>query len=194
MGAIIHTINPRLFQDQLTYIVNHAADRYVFFDLTFASLVEKLVPTCKGVDGWIAMTDRAHMPTAAIPNLLCYEDLLGAEGDDYDWPNSTRTPHRGFATRRARPAIPKASCSRIARRSCTRWRYACPTPRVTRKKRRLADRPDVPRQCMGIPYSAPMVGAKLVFPGCGLDGKSLYEMFENEGVDSSAGVPTVWLG
>src|SRR5262252_4051487 len=79
MGAVMHTINPRLFPDQLRYIVNHAEDKFVFFDLTFAGLVEKLSAECKGVKGWVAMTDRAHMPQGAIPNLLCYEELIAAE-------------------------------------------------------------------------------------------------------------------
>src|SRR5262252_6099427 len=79
MGAVMHTINPRLFPDQLRYIVNHAEDKFAFFDLTFAGLVEKLSAECKGVKGWVAMTDRAHMPQGAIPNLLCYEELIAAE-------------------------------------------------------------------------------------------------------------------
>ena len=86
MGAIIHTINPRLFPEQLTYIVNHADDQYIFFDLTFAPLLEKLAPTFAGVKGFVAMTDRAHMPTVILPNLMCYEELLAAESDDFDWP------------------------------------------------------------------------------------------------------------
>src|SRR6476659_8957381 len=85
MGAIIHTINPRLFQDQLTYIVLHARDRLVFFDLTFLPLVERLAPACHGVRNWIALTDCLHMPASSL-DLLCYEDLLGAESDDYSWP------------------------------------------------------------------------------------------------------------
>jgi 3-(methylthio)propionyl---CoA ligase len=87
MGAVIHTINPRLFPEQLGYIVNHAADRRVFFDPTFAPLVEALAAACPTVDAWIAMTDRAHMPVASIANMLCYEDLLAAESDDYEWPS-----------------------------------------------------------------------------------------------------------
>jgi len=86
MGAVVHTINPRLFPEQIAYIVGHAEDRYVAFDLTFAPLVEKLAPSCPGVKGWIAMTDAAHMPKVAIPNLLCYEDLLAAESEEYTWP------------------------------------------------------------------------------------------------------------
>ena len=87
MGAVIHTVNPRLFPEQVAYIVNHAEDQYVCFDLTFAPLVEKIAASCKGVKGWIAMTDRGHMPQAGIPNLLCYEDLLAAESDDFAWPS-----------------------------------------------------------------------------------------------------------
>jgi fatty-acyl-CoA synthase len=84
-GAIIHTINPRLFHDQLKHIVNHAGDRLVFFDLTFLPLVEKLAPVCPGVTTWIALTDRAHMPASSL-QLLCYEELIAAEHDDYAWP------------------------------------------------------------------------------------------------------------
>jgi len=79
VGAVLHTLNIRLFAEQLTYIVNHAEDRYCFFDLTFAPLVERLAPECKSVKGWVAMTDRAQMPTVRVPNLLCYEDLLAAD-------------------------------------------------------------------------------------------------------------------
>jgi len=78
MGAIVHTINPRLFGEQLAYIVNHAEDALVFFDLTFVPLVEKLAPACPGVRAWVAMTDRAHMPASAPPAWLCYEELLDA--------------------------------------------------------------------------------------------------------------------
>src|SRR5206468_3904052 len=85
-GAIIHTINPRLFHDQLVYIVNDAEDRVVFFDLTFTPLVEKLAPLCPGVKHWVALTDRAHLPQSALPGLSCYEDLLAAESDDFEWP------------------------------------------------------------------------------------------------------------
>jgi fatty-acyl-CoA synthase len=86
MGAVMHTINPRLFPEQLAFIVNHAEDKYVFFDLTFVALVEKLAPACKSVKGWVAMTDRAHAPRIDLPNLLCYEELLEREDGDYDWP------------------------------------------------------------------------------------------------------------
>src|SRR5512134_685993 len=86
MGAVIHTVNPRLFPEQIAYIVNHAEDQYVCFDLTFLKLVEGIAPHCKGVRGWVAMTDKAHMPQSSLPDLLCYEDLVNAHSDDYEWP------------------------------------------------------------------------------------------------------------
>src|SRR5438477_9836178 len=86
MGAITHTINPRLFHEQLAYIIDDAEDGIVFFDLTFTALVEKLAAACKGVKHWVAMTDRGHRPQAAIPGLLCYEDLVEAETNDFEWP------------------------------------------------------------------------------------------------------------
>ena len=86
IGSVIHTVNPRLFPEQIAYIVNHAEDQYVFFDLTFLKLIEAIAPHCKGVRGWVAMTDKAHMPQSALPNLLCYEDLVNAHSDDFEWP------------------------------------------------------------------------------------------------------------
>src|SRR3989454_8241858 len=81
-GAVIHTINPRLFPDQIAYIANHAEDKVVFYDITFAPLVEKLAPQLKSVKHWVAMTDRAHMSKIG----LCYEELMEAENDRYEWP------------------------------------------------------------------------------------------------------------
>src|SRR5678809_749181 len=90
-GAIIHTINPRLFPDQITYIANHAEDKVVFYDTTFAPLVEKLAPQLKSVKHFVAMTDRAHMekmrPGTAIQGLMCYEELVEKASEKYDWPS-----------------------------------------------------------------------------------------------------------
>ena len=86
IGAVCHTINPRLFPEQIVYIINHAEDQYVFFDLTFLPLVEKIAAQCKGVRGWVAMTDKAHMPQAKLANVLCYEDLVNGHSDIYEWP------------------------------------------------------------------------------------------------------------
>src|SRR6478672_7953161 len=85
-GAVLHTVNPRLFPDQIDYIINHAEDKVLFFDISFAALVEKLAPSLKSVTAFVAMTDREHMPDIDVRNLLCYEDLLAAHSEQYDWP------------------------------------------------------------------------------------------------------------
>ncbi|HXU53986.1 MAG TPA: 3-(methylthio)propionyl-CoA ligase [Casimicrobiaceae bacterium] len=194
VGAIIHTINPRLFHDQLTHIVNHAGDRLVFFDLTFLPLVEKLAPVCPGVTNWIALTDRAHMPSSSL-KLSCYEELVGAERDDYLWPELDEDTAAGLCYTSGTTGNPKGVL--FSHRSTVLHAMAVCLPDAKGYSAQSVILPIVPMfhvNAWGIPYSAPLVGAKLVFPGAGLDGKSLYELFESEGVKSSAGVPTVWLG
>jgi fatty-acyl-CoA synthase len=194
MGAVVHTVNPRLFADQLVFIVNHAEDAYVFFDLTFAPLAEKLAPACKGVKGWVAMTDRAHMPQVKLPNLLCYEELLAAESGDYEWPQFDEWTAAGLCYTSGTTGHPKGVL--YANRSTVLHAYASSAPDVFDCSSRSVILPVVPMfhvNAWGIPYFAPLNGAKLVFPGAGLDGKSLYELFESEKVTDSAGVPTVWL-
>ncbi len=193
-GAVIHTVNPRLFPEQLVFIVNDAEDRYVFFDLTFAPLVEKLAPACKGVKGWVAMTDRAHMPQANLPNLLCYEELIAREDGDYEWPQFDEWTAAGLCYTSGTTGNPKGVL--YANRSTILHAYAASLPDVFNCSARSVILPVVPMfhvNAWGIPYFAPLNGAKLVFPGAGLDGKNLYELFEAERVTASAGVPTVWL-
>jgi acyl-CoA synthetase (AMP-forming)/AMP-acid ligase II len=195
MGAVVHTINPRLFFEQQAYIVNHAEDRYVAFDVCFAPLVEKLAAACPEVRGWIAMSDRAHVPPLAIPKLLCYEDLLAAEGDGYEWPTFDENTAAGLCYTSGTTGNPKGVL--FSHRSNVLHAYAVSLPDTCDYSSRSVVLPIVPMfhvNAWGIPYAAPMVGAKLVMPGPGLDGASLYELFEGEKVNRSAGVPTVWLG
>jgi acyl-CoA synthetase (AMP-forming)/AMP-acid ligase II len=195
MGAVIHTINPRLFIEQLTYIVDHAADRFVFFDLTFAPLVAKLAPQCPGVEAWIAMTDRAHMPAIDGVDPLCYEDLLAAEDDGFEWPRLDENGASSLCYTSGTTGHPKGVL--FSHRSTLLHALGTAMPDVNGYTARSAVLPIVPMfhvNAWGIPYSAPMVGAKLVLPGAGLDPASLYELFEQERVDCSSGVPTVWLG
>ena len=194
MGAVIHTVNPRLFPEQIVYIVNHAEDRYVCFDLTFAALVEKLAPSCPQVKGWIAMTDRAHMPAVKVPNLLCYEELLAAARDDFEWPTFDENTAAGLCYTSGTTGNPKGVL--FSHRSNVLHAYAISLPDVSNYSARSIVLPIVPMfhvNAWGIPYAGPMVGAKLVFPGPGLDPASLYELFESEKVNRSSGVPTVWL-
>jgi 3-(methylthio)propionyl---CoA ligase len=194
MGAVMHTINPRLFPEQLAFIVGHAEDKYVFFDLSFVALAEKLAPACKSVKGWVAMTDRAHMPKANLPNLLCYEELLEREDGDYEWPALDEWTAAGLCYTSGTTGNPKGVL--YSHRSTILHAYAASLPDIFNCSARSVILPVVPMfhvNAWGIPYFGPMNGAKLVFPGAALDGKSLYELFESEKVNYTAGVPTVWL-
>jgi len=193
-GAICHTINPRLFHDQIVYIINHAEDRYVFFDLSFAPLVEKLIGQCRGVRGWVALTDRAHMP-AAVPDALCYEELLAAESDDFAWPIFDERLASSLCYTSGTTGNPKGAL--YAHRSTVLHSYAAALPDTFGLSARDVVLPVVPMfhvNAWGLPYASMLVGTKLVLPGAALDGKSLYELFEAEQVTFTAGVPTVWLG
>jgi fatty-acyl-CoA synthase len=195
MEAIVHTINPRLFQEQLVYIVNHAEDGIVFFDVGFAPLVEKLASTCKTVRHWVAMSDAAQLPQHRIPGLLAYEELLAAETDDYEWPSFDERTASGLCYTSGTTGNPKGVL--FSHRSTILHAYAISLPDtkgLSAASCVLAVVPMFHVNAWGIPYAAPLVGAKLVFPGPGLDGASLYQLIEAEGVDSTSAVPTVWMG
>lgn len=195
MGAVLHTINPRLFPEQIAYIVNHADDQYVFFDITFAPLVDGIAPHCKNVKGWVAMTDRAHMPTMKTSGVLCYEELVSAASDDFEWPILDENTASSLCYTSGTTGNPKGVL--YSHRTTILHSYAIAMPDVMSLSARDVILPVVPMfhvNAWGTPYACAMVGAKIVFPGAGLDGASLYELFENEGVTMSAGVPTVWLG
>ena len=195
MGAVVHTINPRLFHDQLVYIVNDAEDEIVFFDLTFVPLVEKLAPACKRVKHWVALTDRSHRPQAPIPGLACYEDLLDAESDDFDWPVFDENTAAALCYTSGTTGNPKGVL--FSHRSTILHALAISLPDakgISATTSVLVIVPMFHVNAWGIPYAAPMAGAKLVFPGAALDGASLYELLEAEGVDSTSAVPTVWMG
>lgn len=194
MGAVCHTINPRLFPEQIAYIVNHAEDRYVLFDLTFAPLVDQLAPQCPNVKGWIAMTDDAHLPKGATP-YLCYETLVGARDGDYAWPLLDERQASSLCYTSGTTGHPKGAL--YSHRSTVLHAYGAALPDAMGLSSRDAALPVVPMfhvNAWGLPYTAALTGTKLVLPGKDLDGKSLYELIESERVTFSAGVPTVWLG
>jgi 3-(methylthio)propionyl---CoA ligase len=193
-GAVIHTINPRLFPDQIAYIANHAEDKVVFFDVTFAPLIEKLAPQLKTVKHWVAMTDKAHMPKEKIPNLLCYESLLDEQTDAYEWPSFDEKTAACLCYTSGTTGNPKGAL--YAHRSTIIHAYAASLPDALGLSAREVVLPVVPMfhvNAWSLPYACALTGAKMVFPGQHLDGKSVYELFEKERVTMSAGVPTVWL-
>jgi fatty-acyl-CoA synthase len=194
-GAVIHTINPRLFPDQIAYIANHAQDQVVFFDLTFAPLVEKLAPQLASVKHFVAMTDSANRPKSAIRDLLCYEDLIGEASDRFEWPSFDERTAACLCYTSGTTGNPKGAL--YSHRSTILHAYAAALPDALNVSARDVILPVVPMfhvNAWGMPYSCALTGAKLVFPGQHLDGKSLHQLFEAEEVTMSAGVPTVWLG
>ncbi|MFM7483547.1 MAG: 3-(methylthio)propionyl-CoA ligase [Burkholderiaceae bacterium] len=196
MGAVLHTINPRLHPEQIAYIANHAEDQYLLFDLTFTPIIEAVAPLCKTIKGFIALCDRAHLPaTDKIPNLHCYEDLIAAASDHFDWPLFDENSASSLCYTSGTTGNPKGAL--YSHRSTLLHSYASSMPDALNVSARDVVLPVVPMfhvNAWGLPYSVMLNGAKMVFPGPALDGKSLYELFEQEQVSFSAGVPTVWLG
>ena len=195
-GLVCHTVNPRLFPEQITWIINDAEDRVLCFDLTFLPLVEKLAAHLPTVKHFVLMTDRAHMPAqTGLPNLLCYDELVEAEDGAYTWPEFDENTASSICYTSGTTGHPKGAV--YSHRSTILHAYASALPDAMGSSSRDVILPVVPMfhvNAWGLPYSGALVGAKLVMPGPHLDGKSLYELFESEKVTFSAGVPTVWLG
>lgn len=195
IGAVCHTINPRLFPEQIIYIVNHAADRLVFVDLTFVPLLEKLADKLKPVEHFVIMTDEAHMPKTSLPNVLCYETLIGPQSDELTWPEFDERSASSLCYTSGTTGNPKGAL--YSHRSTLLHTYAVTSQDAVGFTSGEVICPIVPMfhvNAWGVPYAAASCGAKLVFPGAALDGNSLCELFEAEGVTLALGVPTVWLG
>ena len=196
LGAIMHTVNPRLFPEQIAWIINHAEDRALFFDLTFLPLVEGIAAHLTGCKAFVLMTDAAHMPAnSRIPALMCYEDLLAPAAATLEWPQFDENTASSLCYTSGTTGNPKGAL--YSHRSTMLHAYASALPDSLNCSARDCVLPVVPMfhvNSWGLAYACPMVGAKLVLPGAQLDGKSVYELFEQEKVTMSAGVPTVWQG
>jgi fatty-acyl-CoA synthase len=194
MGAVLHTINPRLFPEQIEYIANHAEDKILFFDLTFVPLVEKLAPQLNTVETYVVLTDRAHMPATSLPGLVCYEDWLAAQSPDYTWPEFDERTASSLCYTSGTTGNPKGVL--YGHRSTVLHSYAvCMRDAISlgNQDSVLVIVPLFHANAWGVPYGAAMCGAKLVLPGPHLDGKSVYSLLSEEECNLSLGVPTVWL-
>ena len=193
-GRVLHTLNPRLHPEQLAWIINHADDRAICFDMTFLPLVQAVAKHCPGVKHWIALCDADKLPAdSGIPGLQSYEAWMGACDSNYIWPELDENTASSMCYTSGTTGNPKAAL--YSHRSTILHAYSGALPDSLNLSARDSVLPVVPMfhvNAWGIPYSAAATGCKLVFPGPAMDGKSIYELLESEKVTMAAGVPTVW--
>ncbi len=193
-GRVLHTLNPRLHPEQVAWIVNHAEDQVLCFDMSFLPIVQAIHTHCPGVKRYIALCDADKLPAdSGIPNLVSYEAWIGAQSDNYEWPSFDENSASSMCYTSGTTGNPKAAL--YSHRSTILHAFASALPDALNMSARDAVLPVVPMfhvNAWGLPYSSAMTGAKLVFPGPAMDGKSVYELIEAEKVSFAAGVPTVW--
>jgi len=195
IGAICHTVNPRLYTEQVEYIINHAEDCYVFLDACFAKLLEPVADKLTSVKGFIFMIDADQMPQTRLPNAINYEDLMTTYSSELVWPRFPQDTASGLCYTSGTTGNPKGVLYSHA--STVLHAYASRNPDALNVSADSVVMPVVPMYhvcAWGMPYIAPMSGATLVLPGDGMDGQSLHELIELAEVDLMLGVPTVWLG
>ena len=195
-GRVVHTINPRLVPEQVAWIANHAEDRALCFDMTFLPIIKAIWSKCTTVKHWIALCDADALPAdTGIPGLLAYEAWIAGESDNYAWPEFDERSAAALCYTSGTTGNPKGAL--YSHRSTVLHAYGGALPDALDLSARDSVLPVVPMfhvNAWGIPYGTAMTGAKIVFPGAAMDGKSVYELIEAEGVTLAAGVPTVWLG
>lgn len=195
LGAISHTVNPRLFVEQLVYIMNHAEDKILFLDLTFVPIVEAIASKLPTIKKYIILTDEAHMPETSLPNAYAYETWLAASDADFEWLRFDENTAAGLCYTSGTTGNPKGVL--YSHRSNVLHALMCNQPDVLGVNSMDNVLPIVPMfhaNAWAITFAIPAAGASMIMPGAGMDGKSIYELLENEKVTTSAAVPTVWLG
>jgi 3-(methylthio)propionyl---CoA ligase len=194
-GAVLHTLNPRLHPDQVVYIADHAEDQVLCFDLTFTPIIAAVAKRLKTVRHFIAMCGRDKLPVIEGVTILCYEDLIEQASADYVWPQFDENTASSMCYTSGTTGNPKGVL--YSHRSTVLHTYAGAMPDTLNISARDVILPVVPMfhvNAWGLPYLGAAVGCKLVFPGAALDGKSVHDLLESEGVTMAAGVPTVWQG
>jgi fatty-acyl-CoA synthase len=194
-GAICHTLNPRLFAEQLDYIVNHAEDDIIFVDLTFVPILEALKDKFGTVRKYIVLTDAEHMPNTTLPDAVAYEEWISGVDDDYQWKNFDENTAAALCYTSGTTGNPKGVL--YSHRSNVLHGMMCNQPDVFGLRSEdtiLAIVPMFHANAWALTFAVPAAGAKLVMPGPGMDGPSIYELLETEKVTATAAVPTVWLG
>lgn len=194
IGAILHTVNPRLFSEQIDYIINHAEDSIVFVDLSFVEMLEPLQDKLKSVKGFVVMTDRAHMPDTSLAPLYCFEELMQAQSTDYDWPRFDENTAAALCYTSGTTGNPKGVL--YSHRAMVLHAQATASRELLDLNTNTVLMPMVAMYhagAWGAPYAAPLAGCKLVLPGAGMDGASMSELISSERVTVGLGVPTIWL-
>ena len=193
-GRVVHTLNPRLHPEQLVWIINHAEDAVLCFDMSFLPLIQAVHAKCPTVKTWVALCDADKLPEGSgIPNLVSYEAWIGGASDQYVWPQFDENSAAGLCYTSGTTGNPKGAL--YSHRSTVLHAYGGALPDALNLSARDSMMPVVPMfhvNAWGLPYGAALTGCKLVFPGPAMDGKSLYELMEAEGVTMAAGVPTIW--
>jgi fatty-acyl-CoA synthase len=194
IGAIYHTVNPRLFPEQIVWIINHAEDRVLMTDLTFLPLLERIADRLKTIDRYVVLTDAAHMPSTPLKNAVPYEEWIGDVDGDFEWRSFDENTAAGMCYTSGTTGNPKGVL--YSHRSNVLHSMIACNPDAMGISCRDVVLPIVPMfhaNCWGLALTSPMLGATLVMPGAKLDGAAVYELLNEHRVTFTAGVPTVWL-
>ncbi|MCC5854735.1 MAG: long-chain fatty acid--CoA ligase [Idiomarina sp.] len=194
LGAVLHTVNPRLFSDQIRYVIDHAEDSYVFVDPSFVALLEEIADQLPRVKGYIILCTADEMPVTSLANVQCYESLLDGHPTTYEWPRFSEEQAASLCYTSGTTGHPKGVL--YSHRATVLHAQAAASPALLDLREDTVLLPMVAMyhvSAWGAPYAAPLAGARLVLPGHGMDGPSMWEMIRDEGVTVGLGVPTIWL-